>query len=112
MTDPIVVPWQECVLCKGLQDEDNLLLCDKCDDGYHTYCLDPPLTKVPKVFAVRGLSHLLLWSSHRGPDGDAVRVIGSVHNAQKQKPARPTRKKTTKSGTLRKTVKTKMEEMK
>ena len=25
----------------------NLLLCDKCDDEYHIYCLDPPLFTVP-----------------------------------------------------------------
>ena len=25
-----------------------MLLCDNCDDGYHTFCLDPPLTEVPE----------------------------------------------------------------
>lgn len=24
-----------------------MLLCDYCDDAYHTYCCDPPLTKIP-----------------------------------------------------------------
>uniref|UniRef100_A0A673XWT6 [histone H3]-trimethyl-L-lysine(4) demethylase n=1 Tax=Salmo trutta TaxID=8032 RepID=A0A673XWT6_SALTR len=29
-------------------DEDRLLLCDGCDDSYHTFCLIPPLNDVPK----------------------------------------------------------------
>lgn len=24
------------------------MLCDDCDSGYHTYCLYPPLDKIPK----------------------------------------------------------------
>jgi histone demethylase JARID1 len=24
-----------------------MILCDYCNGGYHTYCLDPPLTAVP-----------------------------------------------------------------
>ena len=24
-----------------------MLLCDRCNCGFHLYCLDPPLTKVP-----------------------------------------------------------------
>jgi len=27
--------------------QDNFLLCDDCDKGYHTYCLDPPLEAIP-----------------------------------------------------------------
>lgn len=30
-----------------MNDEDNLLLCDGCDKGYHIYCLDPPLKSIP-----------------------------------------------------------------
>lgn len=26
-----------------------MLLCDECDQGYHIYCLDPPLKSIPKT---------------------------------------------------------------
>uniref|UniRef100_A0A8C1FFB0 [histone H3]-trimethyl-L-lysine(4) demethylase n=2 Tax=Cyprinus carpio TaxID=7962 RepID=A0A8C1FFB0_CYPCA len=37
-----------CLVCEGGGDEDRLLLCDGCDDSYHTFCLIPPLHDVPK----------------------------------------------------------------
>ncbi|XP_039175006.1 lysine-specific demethylase 5B isoform X1 [Crotalus tigris] len=37
-----------CLLCGSGNDEDRLLLCDGCDDSYHTFCLIPPLQDVPK----------------------------------------------------------------
>uniref|UniRef100_A0A3Q2Y4L1 [histone H3]-trimethyl-L-lysine(4) demethylase n=1 Tax=Hippocampus comes TaxID=109280 RepID=A0A3Q2Y4L1_HIPCM len=37
-----------CLVCGSGGDEDRLLLCDGCDDSYHTFCLIPPLTDVPK----------------------------------------------------------------
>uniref|UniRef100_A0A8B9LC40 [histone H3]-trimethyl-L-lysine(4) demethylase n=1 Tax=Astyanax mexicanus TaxID=7994 RepID=A0A8B9LC40_ASTMX len=37
-----------CLVCGGGGDEDRLLLCDGCDDSYHTFCLIPPLHDVPK----------------------------------------------------------------
>ncbi|XP_025141062.1 lysine-specific demethylase 5B isoform X2 [Bubalus bubalis] len=37
-----------CLLCGSGSDEDRLLLCDGCDDSYHTFCLMPPLHDVPK----------------------------------------------------------------
>jgi hypothetical protein len=45
------VKWQcyECKKCSVcLQTCDSLLLCDKCDRGYHKECCRPPLTKRPK----------------------------------------------------------------
>ena len=36
-----------CSVCEGGQDEHRLLLCDGCDVGYHTYCLEPPMDEVP-----------------------------------------------------------------
>lgn len=37
-----------CLVCGSGADEDRLLLCDGCDDSYHTFCLIPPLLDVPK----------------------------------------------------------------
>uniref|UniRef100_A0A4W4DXS5 [histone H3]-trimethyl-L-lysine(4) demethylase n=1 Tax=Electrophorus electricus TaxID=8005 RepID=A0A4W4DXS5_ELEEL len=37
-----------CLVCGSGNDEDRLLLCDGCDDSYHTFCLIPPLHDVPK----------------------------------------------------------------
>uniref|UniRef100_A0A4W3GP16 [histone H3]-trimethyl-L-lysine(4) demethylase n=2 Tax=Callorhinchus milii TaxID=7868 RepID=A0A4W3GP16_CALMI len=37
-----------CLVCARGDDEDRLLLCDGCDDSYHTFCLIPPLHDVPK----------------------------------------------------------------
>eukprot|EP01114_Cavostelium_apophysatum_P011889 TRINITY_DN2644_c0_g1_i2.p1 TRINITY_DN2644_c0_g1~~TRINITY_DN2644_c0_g1_i2.p1 ORF type:complete len:1202 (+),score=337.29 TRINITY_DN2644_c0_g1_i2:134-3739(+) len=45
-TDPYV--RKMCALCGLGTDDDQLLLCDHCDEGYHMYCLDPPLTEIPK----------------------------------------------------------------
>lgn len=42
-------PWEEgiCKVCGMDKDDVNVLLCDTCDSEYHTYCLNPPLGKVP-----------------------------------------------------------------
>lgn len=51
-------PWEGCCICWEDEDRKHILLCDKCDAEYHTYCLHPPLEDVPegavlrKVFAV------------------------------------------------------------
>uniref|UniRef100_A0A4W4H272 [histone H3]-trimethyl-L-lysine(4) demethylase n=1 Tax=Electrophorus electricus TaxID=8005 RepID=A0A4W4H272_ELEEL len=37
-----------CMSCGRGDEEDRLLLCDGCDDSYHTFCLIPPLQDVPK----------------------------------------------------------------
>ena len=38
----------ECLVCGRGDDEAFILLCDGCDDSYHTYCLYPPMQEVPK----------------------------------------------------------------
>uniref|UniRef100_A0A8C1YGH4 [histone H3]-trimethyl-L-lysine(4) demethylase n=1 Tax=Cyprinus carpio TaxID=7962 RepID=A0A8C1YGH4_CYPCA len=43
-----VVDLYVCLVCGKGNDEDRLLLCDGCDDSYHTFCLIPPLSDVPK----------------------------------------------------------------
>jgi hypothetical protein len=41
-------PHKACEVCKMTNKDHLLLLCDYCNDGYHTFCLEPPLSKVPK----------------------------------------------------------------
>ncbi|KAH8591422.1 PLU-1-like protein-domain-containing protein [Bisporella sp. PMI_857] len=40
-------PGEKCEQCGKGDDRGNILICDSCDHGYHTYCLDPPVTKKP-----------------------------------------------------------------
>ncbi|KAK3857439.1 hypothetical protein Pcinc_003821 [Petrolisthes cinctipes] len=37
-----------CLNCGRGDDEDQMLLCDGCDDSYHIFCLVPPLLDIPK----------------------------------------------------------------
>lgn len=43
-------PWDEgvCKVCGIDRDDDSVLLCDTCDAEYHTYCLNPPLVRIPE----------------------------------------------------------------
>jgi len=36
-----------CRVCFGKHEGKKLLICDQCDEEYHTFCLDPPLASVP-----------------------------------------------------------------
>ena len=36
-----------CELCRGGHHEDEIILCDRCDRGCHTFCLAPPLEAIP-----------------------------------------------------------------
>jgi histone demethylase JARID1 len=36
-----------CEACNGGHHEDQILLCDGCDRGFHMFCLNPPLEKIP-----------------------------------------------------------------
>ena len=38
---------QRCEICFEATDPSNMLLCDGCDVGYHTFCLRPKVTDVP-----------------------------------------------------------------
>uniref|UniRef100_A0A8D2LYC7 Lysine-specific demethylase 5A n=1 Tax=Varanus komodoensis TaxID=61221 RepID=A0A8D2LYC7_VARKO len=44
----LMVDLYVCLFCGRGNNEDKLLLCDGCDDSYHTFCLIPPLPDVPK----------------------------------------------------------------
>lgn len=37
-----------CHNCNRGDAEEYMLLCDGCDDSYHTFCLMPPLSEIPK----------------------------------------------------------------
>ncbi|KAA3681935.1 uncharacterized protein DEA37_0011595 [Paragonimus westermani] len=39
---------QLCQICRRDNNEAQLLLCDGCDHGYHTYCFRPPLVHIPQ----------------------------------------------------------------
>ncbi|XP_031480656.1 methyl-CpG-binding domain-containing protein 9 isoform X1 [Nymphaea colorata] len=43
-------PWEEgvCKVCGIDKDDESVLLCDTCDSEYHTYCLSPPLARIPE----------------------------------------------------------------
>lgn len=38
---------QSCAVCTRTDDDEHMLLCDGCNDGFHTFCLSPPLDSIP-----------------------------------------------------------------
>lgn len=36
-----------CEICAGADHDDKILLCDECDQGFHIFCLSPPLAQIP-----------------------------------------------------------------
>ncbi|KAJ9264633.1 transcriptional regulator family: ARID/BRIGHT [Paecilomyces variotii] len=38
----------KCESCGKTDDRPSILLCDSCENGYHRYCLDPPINSVPE----------------------------------------------------------------
>eukprot|EP00939_MAST-03C_sp_MAST-3C-sp1_P004964 g4964.t1 len=36
-----------CHVCSSSEDDENMVLCDRCDKGFHLYCLRPQLAAVP-----------------------------------------------------------------
>ena len=41
-----------CQNCGKGDAEEKMLLCDGCDDSYHTFCLMPPLSEIPQVLTI------------------------------------------------------------
>uniref|UniRef100_A0A8C4QHR9 [histone H3]-trimethyl-L-lysine(4) demethylase n=1 Tax=Eptatretus burgeri TaxID=7764 RepID=A0A8C4QHR9_EPTBU len=48
LSDVLQIDLYECLMCGRGDEEAKLLLCDGCDESYHTFCLIPPLQDVPK----------------------------------------------------------------
>ena len=48
MQDIMAIVSTACRVCNSKDDEDEMLLCDGCDAGYHTYCSQPPIEDVPE----------------------------------------------------------------
>ncbi|XP_066500267.1 lysine-specific demethylase 5C isoform X2 [Hoplias malabaricus] len=48
LSNPQFVDSFVCRMCGRGDEDEKLLLCDGCDDNYHTFCLLPPLTDPPK----------------------------------------------------------------
>lgn len=46
---PVLDVEEHCIECLSAEDEDDMLLCDKCDSGTHLRCTVPRLQEVPDV---------------------------------------------------------------
>ncbi|CDS00973.1 hypothetical protein [Sporisorium scitamineum] len=42
------IECKKCEICRDKGDDAQLMFCDRCDRGWHLYCLSPPLSKPPK----------------------------------------------------------------
>ncbi|KAI8816843.1 PLU-1-like protein-domain-containing protein [Fimicolochytrium jonesii] len=38
-----------CEMCGGGENDEQMLLCDGCNRGYHLYCFDPPMAAIPQT---------------------------------------------------------------
>jgi hypothetical protein len=47
MGPEICMELKRCEECSDFINDSAMLLCDYCDDGYHMYCLNPPIYKKP-----------------------------------------------------------------
>lgn len=66
-----------CLVCGSGGDEGRLLLCDGCDDSYHTFCLIPPLHDVPKGDwrCPKCLAQVSINGEHTAGEGNALQLI-------------------------------------
>ena len=62
-----------CEVCGSRDDGATMVLCDRCDKGWHMRCLQPPLRGVPRGFwacplcAAQGATEASCHPPHRGP---------------------------------------------
>ncbi|KAI0701172.1 PLU-1-like protein-domain-containing protein [Cytidiella melzeri] len=101
-----------CELCHKKDRGEEMLLCDGCDCGFHTFCLSPPLASIPKgqwfchtclfgtgsdfgfdegeehclsSFQARDLEFRRLWFTSHPPsdaDGDRERIYDGDHHTR------------------------------
>jgi hypothetical protein len=46
---PIIITEDtECVVCSCVENEESMILCDKCNKGFHLWCLDEPRIRIPR----------------------------------------------------------------
>ena len=45
---PLLDSGTGCLACGKDDDHPNILLCERCNDEYHTYCLRPALNSIPE----------------------------------------------------------------
>ena len=50
-----------CLNCGRGDAEENMLLCDGCDDSYHTFCLLPAIAEIPKGCGSFNDQILIIW---------------------------------------------------
>ncbi|KAG6850616.1 hypothetical protein H0H93_010808 [Arthromyces matolae] len=64
---------QHCEICHKKNRGVEMLLCDGCDCGFHTFCLRPPLTSIPK-------DHWFCYTCLSGTGGDFGFEEGEEHS--------------------------------
>ncbi|KAG6868752.1 hypothetical protein C0993_011021 [Termitomyces sp. T159_Od127] len=64
---------QHCEICHKKNRGEAMLLCDGCDCGFHTFCLRPPLTSIPK-------DHWFCYTCLSGTGGDFGFEEGEEHS--------------------------------
>ncbi|KNZ76050.1 Lysine-specific demethylase 5A [Termitomyces sp. J132] len=64
---------QHCEICHKKNRGEAMLLCDGCDCGFHTFCLRPPLSSIPK-------DHWFCYTCLSGTGGDFGFEEGEEHS--------------------------------
>jgi hypothetical protein len=47
-TQPRFEDLEECQVCREDHTYDQMLVCDRCELCFHTFCLTPPITEIPE----------------------------------------------------------------
>ncbi|XP_076455767.1 bromodomain adjacent to zinc finger domain protein 2B-like [Babylonia areolata] len=76
-----------CQICMKDDNEAELLLCDGCDKGYHTYCFKPKMDNIPDgdwycyecVSKVSGKSHCIVCGGQGGKMVECERCPRAIH---------------------------------